>query len=474
MNCRAFERILFLLAAFLPVVTIGQRLGSIMEYSQASEFPTGPGAIEFDADDSVLYMGFWPCMLNNEFSPGLARWDGIMWEAVENTMDSLQCETHWVRSIAYQAGDLFVSGNIDSIGGLGPAAANLARFDADGWHTCGSPNSWVRIVVVNDVVWAIGWYGSIGGQDIGPIAQYVEGNWMPFGSPLINNEVRALEYHGGTFFTAGNFTQAPVDPDQDILMWDGTTWQPVGNGIGSQNSWINAIRSFQGRLFVGGALFLHDGNPGQHLLVWDGLNWSGFFTDRLLCRNQVNDLQVINGKLYMAGVFQFADDPYYYNLLQYDGINLCAVGKDLQAHAGKFAMQVRGNSNEVYFSTTNLVFAGDTVNYLAKWVLSNGADTCLYAPLGLHEDIISDAHLFLHGNPQREKVEFSIVAKTPVAAGSYVRITSLDGRVVRELTLEPDIENTYSIDLQNCAKGIYLLCVQQPGFARISTRICLE
>lgn len=463
-----------LLAWIVPLGVLGQRLEAIMAYSTVTEFSTGPEAIEFDREDSVLYMGHWPCVINDQFYPGLARWNGVFWDAVPNTMDSLQCTTHWIRSMVWHAGSLYVSGNIDSIGGLGPAGARLARYDQDGWHTCGVPNSWVRLKVVNDTLWAIGWYGSINGQNIGPVARHVGGQWQPFGISMAGDEVRAVTIHDGVYFIGGNFTQSPITPLRDIVYWDGTTWQQVGEGFGHQNSWVNTMASFQGKLFVGGALFASDGIPGQHLVVWDGEQWNGFFTDRLLCRNQVNDLQVIDGKLYMAGVFQFAGDAHYYNLLQYDGVNLCAVGKDLHAHAGKFALQVRGNSNEVYFTTTNREFAGDTVNFLAKWVLSNGADTCLYAPLSHAEANRASSHLFLKGNPQRGAIVFSLVSDQPSRKGSYVRVLSMDGRLVAEQHLLSNVVNDYSIEMTGCRSGLYLLYVVSPGRLTQTARVMLE
>jgi|GEM_PF-5933536 len=476
MRDHTFNRWACSIACLCAAAAYGQRLEGLFDYSTSWDgFPTYPTAIELDRQDSVLYMGFWPCLINDAFMPGLARWDGVNWEAVPSTiMDSLQCSTLWVRSLASHAGSLFVSGNIDSISGLGSAAAKLARYDADGWHACGSPNSWVRLTTVNDTLWAIGWYGSIGSQDIGPVARYVNGGWQPFGASMYGNHVRAVCFHDGTYFVAGNLVQSPVTPMQDIVYWDGTTWRQVGEGFGHQNSHVNTMASFQGRLFVGGALFMGDGIPGQHLVVWDGEQWSDFFQDRLLCRNQVNDLQVIDGRLYMAGVFQFAGDAHYYNLLQYDGVNLCAVGKDLTAHAGQYANQVRGNSHEIYFSNTHIAYGGDTVNFMAKWVLDNGPDTCISAPLGMLEHAVQDAHLFLHGNPQHAVLDFSVVAGHPLPKGSRATLHGMDGRMVREMAMVPNAEGRHAMDVATARAGLYILTLQRPGFPPVSRKVVLE
>lgn len=450
-----------------------QRLERLYEYTTWQDFPTYPAAIEFDRADSVLYMGFWPCVINGGFMPGLARWDGESWEAVPNTMDSLQCTTHWVRSLAYHDGSLYVSGNIDSIGGLGPSGAKLARYDADGWHACGSPNNWVRPSVVNDTLWAIGWYGSIGGQSIGPVARYVNDQWQSFGSSMLGDEVRTAATYDGNYFIGGNFTVHPVG--QDILYWDDSAWQQVGDGLASSGfDWINAMAEYQGLLFVGGSLWIADGNPGQHLVVWDGEHWSDFFQDRLLCRNQVNDLQVIDGKLYVAGVFQFAGDAHYYNLLQYDGLNLCAVGKDLTAHAGLFAKQVRGNSHEVYFSNEHIAYAGDTVNYMAKWVLSLGPDTCISAPLSMLEHTVSDARIYLNGNPQHETLSFTLVESSPLPGGSRAVLYGVDGRVVKRMALALSAEGTVAMDVASLPRGLYVLSIERPGLPRLSSKVVLE
>ncbi|MFZ1694666.1 MAG: hypothetical protein WAT74_15825, partial [Flavobacteriales bacterium] len=175
MLCRLLPQWLLLLQ-IVPALVSAQRLERLYDYTTWQDFPTYPSAIEFDRADSVLYMGFWPCVINDTFMPGLARWDGVAWEAVPNTMDSLQCATHWVRSLAFHGGSLFASGRVNSFGGLGPASSGLARYDEDGWHICGSPNNeWLKVTVVNDTLWAIGGYSSIDGEIIGPVARYVAG-----------------------------------------------------------------------------------------------------------------------------------------------------------------------------------------------------------------------------------------------------------------------------------------------------------
>jgi hypothetical protein len=386
---RSIKRWIWVVAAVLTGASHGQRLEGVM-----SEPNSAPGAIEFDRTDSVLYMAMWPCEVDGTFIPGLAKWDGNTWEAINNTFDSIQCATYWIRELAWYEGSLFASGSFGSIGELGPGSEYLARWDGQEWNECGSPSTWPRLSKANGELWAVGWNHTIGNQGASNISKYENDDWYPFGTPLgSNNGVRCVAYYNGTFFVAGNFTQSPFTPNQDILYWDGAAWQMVGTGLGAQNSWINTMASFQGRLFVGGALLIGDGNPGQNLVVWDGQVWSDFYQDRLLCRNQVNDLQVIDGKLYIAGVFEFAGDNHYYNLLQYDGVDLCAVGKDLTMHGGKLAREVRGNSHEVYFSTDHEVFAGDTVNYLAKWVLNNGADTCIQAILGIPDPVAVETML---------------------------------------------------------------------------------
>lgn len=475
MQGRFFTRWICLVAWLCALTAQGQRLERLFDYTTSWDgLPTYPSAIEFDRADSILYMGFWPCLINDTFMPGLARWDGVAWEAVPNTMDSLQCATNWITSIVAHEGELFIAGNFDSIGFTGPSSKYLARYGMGAWHACGSPSSWPKIVAANDELWVVGGFDAIGTNGANNLARYLAGDWWPFGSSLANNQVRAVTYHGGSFFAAGNFTQSPVTPMQDILYWDGTAWQQVGEGFGHQNSWVNTMASFQGRLFVGGALFMGDGIPGQHLVVWNGEHWSDFFQDRLLCRNQVNDLQVIDGKLYMAGVFQFAGDAHYYNLLQYDGVDLCAVGKDLTANAGLYAMQVRGNSHEIYFSNGHIEYADDTVNYMAKWVLGLGPDTCVSAPLGFLERSAPDAQLYLNGNPQHDVLSFSVMDGDPLPNSSRATLRALDGRLVDDLPLTQNTEGRYTMDVSAVTIGLYILTIERPGLPLVSRKVVLE
>ena len=382
---------------FLPIVVSAQHLTPLITYS------TFPEALTFDRADSILYVGVSPCVVDTLPVPGLAQYDGTQWSAVPNAMDSFECNfVHWIQSDAYYQGQLFIAGNFYHAGGLGPESRGVARWDGSTWHGDGGIKTAPKLLQFDDELWLGGIFDSIGNNAISALARWDGSGWQPFGAYIPNttniDEVRAVARYQGALIIGGNLTGMPIA--QDVLEWSGSDWQQLGNGLhGAANGFINAMAEFGGLLYVGGAYWTSDGAPSQNIVIWDGINWLPFMPGIVVATTQVLDMKVIDNKLYIAGSFHFTgDNNKYYHLLQYDGTHLCAVGS-LPTFAGnQTALEVTGNSAEVYFSDYATVLGSDTVNLFAHWVLADGADTCVQVIAGVSENT-NMAHAEIYPNP---------------------------------------------------------------------------
>jgi hypothetical protein len=242
-----------------------------------------------------------------------------------------------------------------------------------------------------------------------------------------------MSYFNGKLFVGGQITD--FTPHQDVLMWDDTAWVQVGDGLYTLGfNWVNAMEEYQGKLYVGGSLWMADGYPGQHLITWNGSDWEGFFTDRLTCKNSVNDFAVIDGRLYMAGAFHLTGDDCYYHLLQFDGTSLCAVGRDIEMEAGYYGRQVTGNSSEIYFTSRDTILSGVDIRNLAKWVLANGADTCIQVVNSVHENGDNNVRMSATYDPSTNTLALALPDRA--WNGEVVlRVHSSDGRLIVEQPL---------------------------------------
>jgi hypothetical protein len=122
--------------------------------------------------------------------------------------------------------------------------------------------------------------------------------------------VNNLLYVGGSFHTAGGM------PANNIAIWNGTSWQTVGNDdlLGS----INAIAFYNGDIIVGGQINSAGNTHVNNIARFDGVQWhaldSGF-------NDQVNALCVYNGELYAGGAFIFSDTTFTPHIAKWNGNN---------------------------------------------------------------------------------------------------------------------------------------------------------
>ncbi len=99
---------------------------------------------------------------------------------------------------------------------------------------------------------------------------------------------------GGSFTTAGGVAA------NNIAMWDGVAWAPLGNGVSGP---VSSMVLFNGNLIVGGSF----GNAGlmaaPRIAQWDGATWSDLAGG---LNSDVNSMAVFNGELFVGGSFTTA------------------------------------------------------------------------------------------------------------------------------------------------------------------------
>lgn len=142
---------------------------------------------------------------------------------------------------------------------------------------------------------AAGKFSSAGGINAQNIALWSGTFWQPLGLG-VNDTVFALAVYNGNLYAGGNFTQAGGMPASHIARWTGSQWQPLGPGV---NDEVKALTVYNSRLIMGGSFSFY----GQNICAWDGNNWYqlGAGTD-----DDVLALAVYSGDLIAAGKFENA------------------------------------------------------------------------------------------------------------------------------------------------------------------------
>ncbi len=206
----------------------------------------------------------------------IAYWDGAGWGSMGW---SLKFSTG-VSALAVYGGEL-IAGGLFSAAGTIPAD-NVARWDGTGWRplgyglTGGVPYSIVTgLAVYNGDLIAAGDFTASGDTDVKGIARWDGSSWSPLGDGIgddpATDVVGPMTVYNGTLVVAGHFSTAGGVPVSNIARWDGAGWSPLGEGLGGDDpiTVVRALAVFNGSLYAGGSFTTAGGLPSSYIARWD-------------------------------------------------------------------------------------------------------------------------------------------------------------------------------------------------------------
>ncbi len=342
-----------------------------------------------DGTGPALYAGGSFTRAGGMASNGIAKWDGASWSALgTGVMEGASSGT--VRALEVFDGgsgaELYVGGGFDTAGGV--AASRLARWDGTNWSTVGAgidPYSGVvlSLCVLDDGTSEVLYIGGIipGGN----VARWNGSNLIVLTG--LNDDVRALAVFddgtGPALYAGGGFTMAGGTTLNGIAKRVGSSWQPVGAGVGGTFGapTVRALGTFDDgsgeALFAGGDFVRAGDVSAPKIAKWNGSNWSALGTG---LDGQVSALTTFDDgtgrALYAGGFFATAGGVQANRVAKWDGSNWAALGGGIDDRVRALAVFDDGNGDALYaggfFTTAN----GVPVNRVAKW---DGAN---WVPLG--------------------------------------------------------------------------------------------
>jgi hypothetical protein len=164
-----------------------------------------------------------------------------------------------------------------------------------------------------------------GSEVVNNIAVYGE-TWEAIGEglgdPLAGDEVRAIAFDSaGKLYAGGVFTSSDKTVLANVAAWDGTAWQPMGEGVDAS---VDSMVFYKDKLVIGG-FFEHSGaDEVLHIASWDataskwvplggGLPAGGFGTV------YVQDMVVHGDDLYIVGLMENAGTTPVSHMARFDG-----------------------------------------------------------------------------------------------------------------------------------------------------------
>lgn len=171
-----------------------------------------------------------------------------------------------------------------------------------------------------------------------PLAAVWDGvDWTRYESPYsgAGNAIAVFDDgsgSGGRVFVGGQFS-TPGSPTDHVLVWNGTGWQHVGEGLGDpvlNTVWSLSVQAVDGvpRLVAGGTFDVSGSVPVHNFAVWNGQAWTPhpFQPDGAVCTiagpgpGDPPEIQ------YFGGDFRTANGVPAIKVARWDGENIVSLG----------------------------------------------------------------------------------------------------------------------------------------------------
>lgn len=273
-----------------------------------------PDLLPFTEPQSVLSMTVFNGDLviggATSVAPPTARWTGSAWQGIGPGVVGGRVN---VTSLTVFQGDLIRLIN----------ARGVERWTGSTWVSMGSaftpvtPSLHAAIVYRDELIIA-GKFTAVGGRPINSIARWDGSDWQPLGQGF-DTEVVALAVYNDELIAGGRFTQAGGQPIANIARWDGAMWRPVGAGL---DGWVFSLTTHHGELIAGGQ-FQHSQGASVPLIArFDGVSWTslnGGLSHPIVVAGIVTSLATYRDQLIVGGQFTSAGSVTVKNLARWTG-----------------------------------------------------------------------------------------------------------------------------------------------------------
>ncbi len=301
----------------------------------------------------------------------VARWDGSRWYAVGGGTGS----SPRVAASAADGSRLFVGGDFVAAGGAG--ASRIAQWDGSAWAALVEPGDgqglsdqpYAAAAVPGGGVYVGGLFQAAGGAVVNGIGLWDGSQWQPLGDGIstwtttLPRAAYALDVApNGDLYIGGNLTAMGAVSAQYIARWDGSQWYPLGGGVNHIVQAL-AVDPASGDVYAGGRFWKAGGVSANGVARWDGAQWHPLGSG---VSGWVYALAVhpLTGDLYAGGEFSSAGGiANTYGIARWDGSQWHPVGGDT-AYVYALAFDSAGN---LYAAGRFTVIGGVSANNIARW-----------------------------------------------------------------------------------------------------------
>jgi hypothetical protein len=303
----------------------------------------------------------------------VSQWDGATWSVVGSAAGHYMN----VNALAYDAGGTLYAGGYfvlpDSTDAHG-----VAKWDGAAWSIIGTVEgnptyAAVHALAIDNAghLYAGGNFWSINGVSANSIARWDGTTWSPLGSGMgspRNPTINALAFdQAGNLYAGGSFAWAGGNVVNHIARWDGITWSPLGDGTGCC---INALAiDTAGHLYAGGSFTLAGGNGANRAARWNGATWSPLGSG---VNGTVSALTFDHaGYLYAGGMFGWAGSTAANYIARWDGLGWSALGDGTGGGSSLVYALAHDAAGNVYAGGGFTAAGNQPSAYVARWTAAD-------------------------------------------------------------------------------------------------------
>ncbi len=404
----------------------------------------------------------------------VARWDNQSWVPVGGGIEGN------VEDLAISDdGKLYAGGYFGMV--RGSPVNSVAMWNGLHWVPLGDglknqeyPGR-VNVLAIdqNGALYAGGEFDTAGGQPVNNIAKWDGTSWQPLGDGVkggvYSTSIDAMAIDGnGNLYVGGEFEIAGIVSAKNVAMWDGTVWSRLGSGLDDRDTG-GSVRTLavdkNGRLFAGGSFSKAGNTTAYNLARWDGARWSklGIGFNTVVLSLVADD----EGDLYVGGQFDALGPggsiPVNY-IARWDNASLSSLGSGVNGYVRDMALDGRGN----LYLAGNISAAGNNVsNGIAKWeIRPNNDDGCAERPINAPQAVT--AAISYYPNPFADYATIEVSVNEPQQLS--VRVYDASGRFVTQL-FEGETQalqfQRFRLDGAGLSSGTYFVRIEGEYFSEI-------